>query len=93
MPTEIQPTDEQHFVRLILEASFATMEDVGPSPDNPAEMDVHMARWLQLMRRHDPRLEALDDETLTRLLNTPMDLDEDDDDDDDDDDGESDEAD
>jgi hypothetical protein len=52
-----------------------------------------MTNLNRLMRCHDPRLEALDDETLTRLFNTPLELDDDgeegddnDDDDNDDDD-------
>jgi hypothetical protein len=97
MPTEIQSTDEQHLVRLALEAVLATLDAAPVPPDNPKDMPAYLAKRYRLIRRYDPRLNALDGETLTRLLNTPLEDDEaddkaddepDNDDDDDDDDGE-----
>jgi hypothetical protein len=84
MSAEIQSTDEQHFVRLVLEASFATADAAGSAPENIEDAPAHFANWYRLMRAHDPRLATLDDQTLARLLNTPMDDDDDDDDDDND---------
>jgi hypothetical protein len=55
-------------------------------PKNSEDMAAYMTNLNRLMRRHDPRLEALDDETLTRLSNTPLELDDDDEEDDNDDD-------
>jgi hypothetical protein len=86
MSTETQSTDEQHFVRLVLEASFATADAAGSAPENTEDAPAHFANWYRLMRAHDPRLATLDDQTLSRLLNTPMDDDDDDNDDDDNDD-------
>jgi hypothetical protein len=90
MPTEIQLTDEQHLVRLVLEAGVAVVGAAGPMPKNSEDMAAYMINLNRLMRCHDPRLEALDDETLTRLSNTPLELDDDDVEDDNNDDGDDD---
>jgi hypothetical protein len=90
MPTEIQSNDERYLVRLVLEAGVAVVGAAGPMPKNSEDMSTYMINLNRLMRCHDPRLETLDDETLTRLFNTPLELDDDDEEDDDNDDDDDD---
>jgi hypothetical protein len=70
MSIEIQSADEQVLGRLVNEANGATFYQAPRQPRESKAMPAYMAKRYRQMRRYDPRLAALDDETLTQLLNT-----------------------
>ena len=53
---------------IIERAALATVENVGPLPENAKDLPAQTREWMRLMRRHDPRLDPITDEELWTLV-------------------------
>ena len=53
---------------LVFRASIATVEALGPMPNNIEDMPAHMAKWANLMRQHEPRLLEVSDRDIKLVL-------------------------